>query len=358
MIKPHREYTVPEVMRITKKSYEKVSRDMEKGLIPVIRYRTLDDVLKAEKINGNRWVTSRPEIGVVYVKGEDLVAYMDGKTSIDPVYTEFRHLPKASLEFMEDYLKSVASIPLLTREQEKYLGRKIQEGSEAALHHLINSNLRLVVKIANRYRGYGLPLKDLVQAGNIGLESAAMRFDPERGFRFSTYSNWWIKQSIQRYIQDNGKTVRNPVNLQEKARKAKKLLKKHDEATVADMMGLKLPYLLQILEAYNSTDISTSAPIFMGSETSIEDTLSSPRDDPEKELGDDELNKHAVKILQVLTPKEQYVIERRCGFGDDGELTLEEIGEHFDISRERVRQIESTALEKMRRVYRRFFQRK
>ncbi|MDA2916364.1 RNA polymerase sigma factor RpoD/SigA [Nitrospinae bacterium AH_259_B05_G02_I21] len=248
------------------------------------------------------------------------------------------------------YLKKISNIPLLSREEEVAMARRIQQGDTEAEHDLVRHNLRYVVSVANRYKGSGLPLLDLINEGNIGLIQAARRFDPERGVKFITYAVWWIRQAIMHALADQSSTVRLPVKqagiLYKIAENFNKLQKKlsrdptNDE--LAEVMGLPIEELEALLRVYR-THLSLDAPVGEYEDTSYLDLLEETgMPSVEEQVLHSALASEVNSLLESLPPRERKVLRMR--FGIDGKpQTLEEVGKQMNLSRERIRQIEKKA---------------
>jgi len=256
------------------------------------------------------------------------------------------------------YLKDVRPIPLLTPEEEISLSRRVQKGDKKARESMIRSNLRLVISIAKRYVNLGVPLSDLIEEGNIGLMKGVEKFDPERGFRFSTYAAWWIKQGISRAIIDQGKMIRVPVYMNEEILKYKKaiealihkLKRRPRVGEIAKKLGVSVKKVRE-LEKSIAKMSSLDAPIREDGEGQIKDiiedeTLISP--DEQLEIF---FNKErAMGFLDMLTDREKQILNMRYGLLDGNTHTLAEIAKVLGVSRERVRQIESATIKKIRQI--------
>ena len=254
------------------------------------------------------------------------------------------------------YLKEIGRVPLLTMEQELELARAAQAGDADARRKLSEANLRLVVSVAKRYAGRGLPFLDLIQEGNLGLMKAAEKFEPDRGFKFSTYATWWIRQSITRAIADQGRTIRIPVHLVESINRVKKtageLLRRTGREPTAEEIAAQLdmePARVRELIQLAQDPISLETPVGEEEDAHLEDFI---QDDeagvPADEAGRQLLRRELMNVLKSLTPREERVIALRFGLEDGRARTLEELGREFNVTRERVRQIEAKALRKLR----------
>lgn len=254
------------------------------------------------------------------------------------------------------YLKEIGRVPLLTMEQELELARAAQAGDADARRKLSEANLRLVVSVAKRYAGRGLPFLDLIQEGNLGLMKAAEKFEPDRGFRFSTYATWWIRQSITRAIADQGRVIRIPVHLVESINRVKKtageLLRRTGREPTAEEIAAQLdmePARVRELIQLAQDPISLETPVGEEEDAHLEDFI---QDDeagvPADEAGRQLLRRELMNVLKSLTPREERVIALRFGLEDGRARTLEELGREFNVTRERVRQIEAKALRKLR----------
>jgi len=256
------------------------------------------------------------------------------------------------------YLRDIRPIPLLTPEQEISLARKIQKGDQAARDKMIRSNLRLVISIAKRYVNLGVPLSDLIEEGNIGLMKSVEKFDPERGFRFSTYAAWWIKQGVSRAIIDQGKMIRVPVYMNEEILKYKKVLEKLTHklkrkprfGEIAKRMKVPVDRVREF-ERSIAKITSLDAPIGESGEGQIKDII----EDQNAASPDSQLEKYfekerALGFLEILNERERKIIELRYGLKDGNAHTLAEIAKKLGVSRERIRQIEAATIKKIRHV--------
>lgn len=254
------------------------------------------------------------------------------------------------------YLSEIGFSPLLTAEEEVYFARRVHRGDEAARRRMIESNLRLVVKIARRYMNRGLPLLDLIEEGNLGLIHAVKKFDPERGFRFSTYATWWIRQTIERAIMNQTRTIRLPIHVIKEIncylRSARKLAQQLDREPLLDEiagdMGCTLANV-QRLHGLNERTTSANAPVGGEGDRSILDGIPDQVGaTPETEVQTDKLNSAVEEWLGRLNDKQRAVVERRFGLHGYDKETLEQVGAEIGVTRERVRQIQLDALSRLR----------
>lgn len=253
------------------------------------------------------------------------------------------------------YLKEIGAAPLLTKEEEVYFARLIAKGDLSAKKRMIESNLRLVVKIARRYTRSGMPILDLIEEGNIGLIRAVEKFDPELGFRFSTYGAWWIQQTIERAIMSQNRTIRLPVHIVKRLnsclRVSRELAKELDHEPTADEIAAKLqktPDEVEKILALNERVISIDMPISDEIGKPLLDTIGSNALDPLQAALTNNLKKHVARWLDKLTAMQRAVVERRFGLNDFEPTTLEQTGHEIGLTRERVRQLQSEALKSLR----------
>ncbi len=254
------------------------------------------------------------------------------------------------------YLKDIGRVPLLSAEEEIDLAMRIAENDEEAKKRLTEANLRLVVSIAKRYVGRGMQLLDLIQEGNLGLIKAVDKFDYTKGFKFSTYATWWIRQAITRAIADQGRTIRIPVHMVETINKVKKtsslLLHRNgrepNEEDIAQELNMPIERVREIMRI-SQEPVSLETPIGEEEDSHLgdfipDDDALSPDEAASKTLRKEKIN----EVLKTLTPREAKVIALRFGLEDGKPMTLEEVGKEFDVTRERIRQIEAKALRKIR----------
>ncbi len=254
------------------------------------------------------------------------------------------------------YLKEIGHIPLLDGDTEYELARRMFEGDEDAKNRLVESNLRLVVSIAKRYVGNGMYFLDLIQEGNLGLMKAVERFDHTKGYKFSTYATWWIRQAISRAIADHSRTIRIPVHMVETIHKVTKsqhqLLQEYGrEATsdeIAADIGMSADKVREIMKIAQDP-VSLETPIGESDDSHLSDFVSDEENPtPVDEASYRLLKEQLSEVLHTLTPREEMVLKLRFGLIDGKSRTLEEVGKEFDITRERIRQIEAKALRKLR----------
>ena len=254
------------------------------------------------------------------------------------------------------YLKEIGKVPLLTNDREKVLAEQMMEGNEDAKNELVEANLRLVVSIAKRYVGRGMYFLDLIQEGNLGLMKAVEKFDYTKGYKFSTYATWWIRQAITRAIADQARTIRIPVHMVETIHKVSRysrqmLQELGREATaeeIGEKMGMSAEKVREIMKIAQDP-VSLETPIGEEEDSHLGDFI--PDDDtpsPAEATSTNILREELERQLHTLTPREEHVIKLRFGLYDGRTRTLEEVGKEFDITRERIRQIEAKALRKLR----------
>ncbi|PCI55201.1 MAG: RNA polymerase sigma factor RpoS [Gammaproteobacteria bacterium] len=264
----------------------------------------------------------------------------------------------SSLDATQIYLSEIGFSPLLSAEEEVYFSRLALKGDEASRKRMIVSNLRLVVKIARRYNNRGLPLLDLIEEGNLGLIRAVEKFDPERGFRFSTYATWWIRQTIERAIMNQTRTIRLPIHVVKELniylRTSRELVQKLDHEPTAEDIASSLDRpvadvnkMLRLNERITSVD----TPFAGDSDKALLDVISDEKSDgPEGDLQSEDMSNNIVNWLNELNSKQREVLARRFGLMGYEAATLEDVGREIGLTRERVRQIQVEALKRLRDI--------
>jgi len=254
------------------------------------------------------------------------------------------------------YLKEIGKVPLLTPEEEIELAKQMSEGSESAKHRMTEANLRLVVSIAKRYVGRGMLFLDLIQEGNLGLIKAVEKFDYTKGYKFSTYATWWIRQAITRAIADQARTIRIPVHMVETINKtirvSRQLLQElgHDPSAeeIAEEMDMPVDKVRDILKIAQEP-VSLETPIGEEEDSHLGDFIpDEAASEPSEAASFSLLREQLEEVLDTLAPREKKVLELRFGIVDGRTRTLEEVGKEFNVTRERIRQIEAKALRKLR----------
>jgi len=267
-------------------------------------------------------------------------------------------IPDGQLDATRLYLSEIGYSPLLTAEEEVHYARLAQKGVESGRKKMIESNLRLVVKIARRYLNRGLALLDLIEEGNLGLIRAVEKFDPERGFRFSTYATWWIRQTIERAIMNQTRTIRLPIHVVKEIniylRAARHLAQTLDHEPspeeIAELLDKPIEDVKRML-GLNERIASVDTPLGRDAENSLLDAIPDENNtDPVLLLQDDDVRGNIEQWLAQLTDKQREVVERRFGLNGHDVSTLEEVGNTIGVTRERVRQIQIEALRKLREI--------
>ncbi len=320
---------------------EQVSRAMEEQEYDVAGLDALYEALEARGIRVEEEDADLPLLDDVQIGRLEHELSAEGVALDDPV---------------KAYLKEIGQVPLLSAEEEQTLARAARAGDADARRRLSEANLRLVVSVAKRYAGRGLPFLDLIQEGNLGLMKAAEKFEPDRGFKFSTYATWWIRQSITRAIADQGRTIRIPVHLVEHINRVRKtageLLRKNGREPTAEEIAVRLemePDRVRELLQLAQEPVSLETPVGEEEDAHLEDFIQDEEAGiPVDEAGRQLLRRELMSVLKSLTPREERVITLRFGLDDGRPRTLEELGKEFNVTRERIRQIEAKALRKLR----------
>ena len=320
---------------------EQVSRAMEEQEYDVAGLDALYEALEARGIRVEEENADLPLLDDAQIGRLEHELSAEGVALDDPV---------------KAYLKEIGQVPLLSAEEEQTLARAARAGDADARRRLSEANLRLVVSVAKRYAGRGLPFLDLIQEGNLGLMKAAEKFEPDRGFKFSTYATWWIRQSITRAIADQGRTIRIPVHLVEHINRVRKtageLLRKNGREPTAEEIAVRLemePDRVRELLQLAQEPVSLETPVGEEEDAHLEDFIQDEEAGiPVDEAGRQLLRRELMSVLKSLTPREERVITIRFGLDDGRPRTLEELGKEFNVTRERIRQIEAKALRKLR----------
>ena len=261
---------------------------------------------------------------------------------------------------LDKYLQEIGKVDLITAEQEVELAQKIKAGDQIALEKLTKANLRFVVSVAKQYQNQGLTLPDLINEGNLGLIKAAQRFDETRGFKFISYAVWWIRQSILQALAEQSRIVRLPLNKIGSINKINKtyafLEQAHERAPSAEEIAKELDMTVNdVKESLKNSGrhVSMDAPLVEGEDSNLYDVLNSGESpNPDKTLLHESLRTEIERALETLTPREADVVRLYFGLGNQHSMTLEEIGETFDLTRERVRQIKEKAIRRLKHTSR------
>lgn len=354
---PDLEQVRKELFAKAKKAGHIDQRDITAAIADTTDNADILDKLYTELADANIQVTT----AVVPMVGDDKAGTSDDWVMDDSeeVIVEDQHyLDDISDDSVRLYLREIGKIPLLNGEEELALAKRVVAGEKEAKDKMAEANMRLVVSIAKRYVGRGLDLLDLIQEGNTGLLRAVEKFDPDKGFKFSTYATWWIRQAITRAIADQARTIRIPVHMVETINKllrtqrrlTQELNREPTNEEIAMAMEIevdKVEHIMKIKQDISSLDAS----IRDDEEESVladfiedEDTIS-----PEESATNQLLKEHVKDMLAALTEREQKIIKLRFGLEDGKQHTLEEVGQEFSVTRERIRQIEAKALAKLRK---------
>jgi len=292
-------------------------------------------------------------------EGEALVAVAEPDFGDEVAFPSYHPRGKAiakALDATQIYLSEIGFSPLLSAEEEVHYSRLALQGDAAGRKKMIESNLRLVVKISRRYLNRGLPLLDLIEEGNLGLMKSVEKFDPDRGFRFSTYATWWIRQTIERAIMNQTRTIRLPIHVLKELniylRAARQLTHKLDHEPSAEEIAEMLDKPLEDVQALlglNDKVTSVDTPIGFEENKSLLDTIADENSvNPAELLTDENLRAHLEELLDQLNENQQEVIARRFGLRGFEKSTLEDVGREINLTRERVRQIQVEALKALR----------
>ena len=332
-------------------------------LLTKLTFEIIDDYKKKGTITNEALCDRFEKYDVTPEQMEDITDRLDeaGIEVIDDITQEKDFYDQLIKEIsvgdhVKLYLKDIGKYPLLTMEEEVELAKRMEEGDEAAKQELSQANLRLVVNIAKRYVGRGMHFLDLIQEGNLGLIKAVEKFDYTRGYKFSTYATWWIRQSITRAIADQARTIRIPVHMVETIHKLSRvtriLLQELGRdpypQEIAERMGISVERVIEI-QKINQEPVSLETPIGEEEDSHLGDFI---EDEAAKSPSDlvsfSMLREQLIGVLNTLTPREEKVLRLRYGVDDGRPRTLEEVGKEFNVTRERIRQIEAKALRKLR----------
>jgi RNA polymerase primary sigma factor len=284
------------------------------------------------------------------------IEVVEATTEDDDEEAEAAAEREVSTEALQLFLKDIGKVDLLTAAQEIELAKRIERGDHSAKQEMVEANLRLVVSIAKRYRNQGLPFLDLIQEGTIGLVRAAEKFDHRKGFKFSTYATWWIRQAVARALADKARTIRMPVHVVEKLNKIMRTERKlraergrePSSVEIADELDLTIEEVDQIRRSAQ-TPVSLEKPVGDDEESEFGHFITDELAPLPDELAEDVLRREALtKILGTLSERERRVLELRYGLNGEQPRTLDEVGRTFQVTRERIRQIENQSLKKLR----------
>ena len=326
--------------------------------------KDVEELINYFKSNDINVISDSDEEGIEELEFDESDVSMDMDDEDVPDEKELADISKLVIgdvkvnDSVKIYLKEIGKVPLLNAQQEIELAQRIIAGDEDAKQELINANLRLVISIAKRYAGRGMPFLDLIQEGNMGLIKAVEKFDYTKGFKFSTYATWWIRQAITRAIADQARTIRIPVHMVETINKItraqRQLVQELGRDPTAEEISDRLEGALSAarireIQRINQEPVSLETPIGEEDDSHLGDFLEdkeveSPSDYTTKSLLKDELN----EVMLELTDRERRVLELRYGLIDNHPRTLEEVGKVFGVTRERIRQIEAKAIKKLR----------
>lgn len=345
---------INEIKTFAERKEELVKLGKVKG---IITYEQLASSLKGLDLDSealDELYNAFNENGIVIVSEDD----SEGGEAPDKILLDDNTLTKDLTinDPVRMYLKEIGQIKLLSLDEELVLADKIKEGDQHAKDILAESNLRLVVSIAKRYVGRGMLFLDLIQEGNIGLMKAVEKFDVSKGYKFSTYATWWIRQAITRAIADQARTIRVPVHMVETINKLARIQRQltlefnrePSEEELAEKMGISVEKVREIFKV-SQEPVSLETPIGEEDDTHLGDFIKDERNMSPEEFTINEMLKDEISdVLLTLTEREEKVIRLRFGLDDGKSMTLEEVGQLFGVTRERIRQIEAKALRKLK----------
>ncbi len=340
------------------------------------------DTKKLLKLGKERGFVTQEEILQVFPKPEETIEEVDdfylkliegGIDVFETTSEEVSDAPKTATDLerelevlaaldegsvtdpVRQYLRDIGKVPLLNAEQEIELAKRSEKGEERAKHQLISANLRLVVSIAKKYVGRGMSLLDLIEEGNIGLMRAVEKYDWKRGFKFSTYATWWIRQAITRAIADQARTIRIPVHMVETINRfnrtqrqlMQELGREPSPEEVAEVLGIEPAKAREIIKV-SQEPTSLATPVGDEDDSQLGDFIEAPGLKPDEQATRELLKDHLDEVLDTLSPREKRVLQLRFGLEDGKQRTLEEVGREFGVTRERIRQIEAKAIRKLK----------
>jgi RNA polymerase primary sigma factor len=334
-----------------------VSREQMQDLHSYLEEHGIE-VLNADEVTSEASADVRPESSE---RGGDVAG--DGEDSVQALRSRLDVLKRPdidlsvepSMDSLRLYLRSIGRVPLLSAEEEVCLAKRIERGDISAKQHMVEANLRLVVSIAKGYLGRGLTFLDLIQEGSLGLIRAVEKFDYRKGFKFSTYATWWIRQAVTRAIADKGRTIRIPVHMVEKLNKVihversltQQLGREPTPAEIARELDCPVPEVREVLRMAQQP-ISLEKPVGEEDDSALSDFIEDSSAESPFEIASEAVRKENIyRVLASLPTREREVIELRFGLTGERSRTLEEVGRAFNITRERVRQIENRTLKKL-----------
>jgi RNA polymerase primary sigma factor len=323
--------------------------------------RLLESGLQAGRLEADEIALALDELGLEPAQLDEFYAALDeAQIEVVPAdedtAAEVEAAPEITTDSLQLFLKDIGRVPLLTAAQEVELAKRIERGDHGAKQAMVEANLRLVVSIAKRYRNQGLPFLDLIQEGTIGLFRAAEKFDYRKGFKFSTYATWWIRQAVARAIADKGRTIRMPVHVVEKLnrilRSERKLRAERGREPTNEEIARDLDMSHDEVEHIRrsaQTPVSLEKPVGDDDESEFGHFLADESTPLPDELAETALQREALRtILGALSERERRVLELRYGLDGQQPRTLDEVGRAFNVTRERIRQIEHQGLKKLR----------
>ncbi|MCQ2602791.1 MAG: sigma-70 family RNA polymerase sigma factor [Clostridia bacterium] len=333
---------------------QELQKEIEKVVAHGLKKGTISETEIIQQLNGADEL-SPDDLNEVFAAltsaGVEIKEESDDKAIIDKIIAE---TPEDSVKI---YLTEIGKVPLLTAEQEIELAKRIENGDERAKKQLCEANLRLVVSIAKKYQGKNMQFTDLIQEGSMGLMKAVEKFDYKKGFKFSTYATWWIRQAIVRAIADQSRTIRIPVHMNDTINTLKKAIthltqkygREPSDEELAEYLNVTVEKVLEI-KRISLDPVSLETPIGDNSDDTIlkEIIADIGSQDPMVAVDSAYLKECINKVISTLSPREEKVLRLRFGLDDNRSRTLEEVGAEFDVTRERIRQIETKALKKLR----------